>query len=168
MRPNAGFAMLEAMVALLLFSIGILGLLSLQTRAISTESYSQDRNRAALVADRCASQMQLQANRLAMTSGADSVAATLKGLCSDVWNKYLETPEQSRLPSDTQLVVGDPVWPNPMPSAATAGGPTFVPVSFDIKVTWTTPAPSAGTPAAQPTAAAPSQFVTTTTLLIPN
>jgi type IV pilus assembly protein PilV len=169
MRPGAGFAMLEVLVALLLFSIGILGLLGLQARAISVESYSEDRDHAALAADQCASQMQLQANRLTMTSGAASVAATLQSLCtSDGWKTYLQqTPAQSGLPNGTTLTVSDPVWPIPMPSSSNAGGPALVPVSFDIKVTWTTPASPAGTPAT-PSAAAQSQLVTTTTLLIPN
>ena len=71
-RAGGGFALLEVLVALLLFSFGILGLLGLQARAVSSESDAQDRNRAALIADRCASQMQLQASSLTMANGADA------------------------------------------------------------------------------------------------
>jgi type IV pilus assembly protein PilV len=170
-RPPAhGFALLEVLLALLLFSLGILGLLGLQAHAISSESDAQDRNRAALIADRCASQMQLQAHGLSMTSGAVNVAATLKSLCvSDAWSAYLQTPAQSGLPGNATLSVGDPVWRLGVPAAASAGGPALAPVSFDITVAWSTPArkTAGGAPSGQ-TAATPSQLVTTTTLLIQN
>ena len=140
-RPGAsggGFALLEALVALLLFSIGILGLLGLQARAISSESDAQDRNRAALIADRCASQMQLRANNL---TRAD-VATTVQGLCqSPAWLAYMSDPSQTGSGlSGAAITVGSANWPSPLPLPSSAGGPTFVPVWFAITVTWNAPA----------------------------
>ena len=167
---SGGFALLEVLVALLLFSLGILGLLGLQARAISTESDSQDRNRAALIADRCASQMQLQANSLTMSLGAANVAAALKGLCaSDAWKAYMQAPAQSGLPSGASITVGDAVWPLGVPSSSgSAGGSPLVPITFDITVTWAAPARQVTGAASGQAAPVPSQIVTATTLLIQN
>ena len=167
-RRGGGFALLEALIALLLFSVGVLGLLGLQARAISSENDAQNRDRAALIADRCASQMQLQANSLNMASGSANVAATLKNVCvSAAWSAYLQTPAQSGLPANATLSVGNPVWPHGVPAASNAGGPTLASVSLDITVAWSTPARNAITPSGTQ-AATPSQVVTTTTLLIQN
>ena len=58
-RRQRGVALLEVMVSILLFSIGLLGLLGLQARAISMSVDAEDRNRAALFANEIASSMWL-------------------------------------------------------------------------------------------------------------
>lgn len=46
-----GFTLLETLVALLIFSIGVLGVVALQARTIQLSVDGEDRNRAALLAD---------------------------------------------------------------------------------------------------------------------
>jgi len=55
-----GVALLEVLVSLLLFSLGILGLIGLQARAVSFSIDAEDRNRASLLANDVASAMWLQ------------------------------------------------------------------------------------------------------------
>lgn len=54
---QAGVALIEVLVSILLFSLGILGLIGLQTRAISLSVDAEDRNRAALIANDIATTM---------------------------------------------------------------------------------------------------------------
>ena len=54
-----GFALLEVLVSILIFSFGVLGLVGLQARAISLSTDAEDRNRAALLANDVASAMWL-------------------------------------------------------------------------------------------------------------
>jgi len=52
-----GFALLEALIAMLLFSVGILGMVAMQARAAQFSTDSEDRSRAALAANEIASWM---------------------------------------------------------------------------------------------------------------
>lgn len=54
---QSGVALIEVLVSVLLFSLGILGLIGLQTRAISLSIDAEDRNRAALIANDIAAVM---------------------------------------------------------------------------------------------------------------
>jgi type IV pilus assembly protein PilV len=54
--------MIEVLVAVLLFSLGILGLVGLQAQAIKYSVEAEDRNRAALLANEIASAMWLSNN----------------------------------------------------------------------------------------------------------
>ncbi|MGJ7509495.1 type IV pilus modification protein PilV [Variovorax sp. GT1P44] len=56
-RQQRGVAMIEVLVAVLLFSLGVLGLMGLQAQAIKYSVESEDRNRAALLANEIASAM---------------------------------------------------------------------------------------------------------------
>lgn len=56
-RSATGVALIEVLVSILLFSLGILGLIGLQTRAIRVSIDAEDRNRAALLADEIVTQM---------------------------------------------------------------------------------------------------------------
>jgi type IV pilus assembly protein PilV len=58
-RTQRGVALLESLMALLIFSVGLLGLLGLEARVMSTSSNSENRNRAAMLAGEVASQMWL-------------------------------------------------------------------------------------------------------------
>jgi type IV pilus assembly protein PilV len=150
-RAHAGFAMFEALVALLLFSFGILGLLGLQARAIATEGDADNRNRAALIADRCVSQMQLQAAQAAMTSGASDLA----GICAtDAWRRYVSDPKAGGLPGGAITITP------PAAYDVVAGGAPLAPVSVGIVIQWKPPARAAD--------AAASKLTTTATLLVQN
>jgi type IV pilus assembly protein PilV len=54
---QSGVALIEVLVSVLLFSLGILGLIGLQARAIGLSIDAEDRNRAALLANNIASTM---------------------------------------------------------------------------------------------------------------
>ena len=71
-HPQKGVALLEVLVAILLFSLGVLGLIGLQARAISSSIDADDRNRAALLANDIASLMWINKT---VTLGADTVSA---------------------------------------------------------------------------------------------
>jgi type IV pilus assembly protein PilV len=58
-RDQRGMALLECMMALLIFSVGLLGLLGLEARVMNTSTNSENRNRAAMLASEVASQMWL-------------------------------------------------------------------------------------------------------------
>jgi type IV pilus assembly protein PilV len=58
-RAQRGVALLESLMALLIFSVGLLGLLGLEARVMSTSVNSENRNRAAMLASEVASQMWL-------------------------------------------------------------------------------------------------------------
>lgn len=57
-RPHArGFSLVEVMVSLVLFSVGVLGVVGLQAKAMQFTAQAQDRSRAALLANELVSQM---------------------------------------------------------------------------------------------------------------
>ncbi len=58
-RAQRGMALLECLMALLIFSVGLLGLLGLEARVMNISVDSENRNRAAMLASEVASQMWL-------------------------------------------------------------------------------------------------------------
>jgi type IV pilus assembly protein PilV len=58
-RAQRGVALLECLMALLIFSVGLLGLLGLEARVMNISVDSENRNRAAMLAGEIASQMWL-------------------------------------------------------------------------------------------------------------
>lgn len=57
LATQTGVALIEVLVSILLFSLAILGLIGLQTRAISLSIDAEDRNRASLIANDIATAM---------------------------------------------------------------------------------------------------------------
>lgn len=57
---QAGFALIEALISILLFSVGVLGIVALQAKALQFSVDSEDRSRAALFANQIVSQMWAQ------------------------------------------------------------------------------------------------------------
>jgi len=58
-RNQSGVALLEALVSVLIFSFGVLGLIGLEARAIGFSVNAEDRNRATMLANDIASDMWL-------------------------------------------------------------------------------------------------------------
>jgi type IV pilus assembly protein PilV len=58
-HAQRGMALIECMMALLIFSVGLLGLLGLEARVMNTSTDSENRNRAAMLASEVASAMWL-------------------------------------------------------------------------------------------------------------
>lgn len=111
---EAGIALLEVLIAILVFSFGVLGLVGLQARAISFSVDAADRNRAALLANEIASTMWL-GNSVTVASGP--LAA---------WKARVADSSSGGLP-------------NGVGSVAAVSGTTN---SADIKITWKAPSRS--------------------------
>lgn len=58
-RVQHGMALIECLIAMLIFSIGVVGLMGLEAKAIHLSQDSEDRNRAAMLASEIASKMWL-------------------------------------------------------------------------------------------------------------
>jgi type IV pilus assembly protein PilV len=110
-RFAGGFALLEALLAIAIFSIGVLGLLGLEARAINYSLDAEDRNRASLLASEVASAMWANGN-------VTLPAATLAALQASASN-----PNKTGLPNGVLAVV---------PTAGTTN-------SADITITWQAP-----------------------------
>jgi len=59
-KRQRGVALIEVLMAVLIFSVGILGLVGLQSRAIQLSMDTEDRNRAALLANELVNEMWLR------------------------------------------------------------------------------------------------------------
>jgi type IV pilus assembly protein PilV len=87
-----GFTLIEVLVVLLLFSVGLLGLVGLQAKAMQVSVGSEDSTRAALLANELASQM-WGANSITLDAGA--IAA---------WNLRVADPTTAGLPNGAGTV----------------------------------------------------------------
>ena len=58
-RTQRGIALMECLMAMLIFSVGLLGLLGLEARVMNISTNSENRNRAAMIAGEVANQMWL-------------------------------------------------------------------------------------------------------------
>lgn len=90
-----GFMLLEVVVALILFSLGLVGMLKLQARASQVASASEDRNRAALLANEMVSSMWAQRN-LKVDDGTKST-----------WQGKVGDPQAGGLPNGSGAVTFD-------------------------------------------------------------
>lgn len=97
-RPAAGMTLIEVLVALLIFSFGVLGLVGLQGRALQYSTSAQDSNRAALLANEIAFQM-LNANTVDPANSAAAASAY------SAWQARVADPTQAGLPNGSGSVV---------------------------------------------------------------
>lgn len=83
-RRQHGAALLEALISILLFSLGVLGIVALQAKASQFSVDSEDRTRAALLANQIVSQMWAQQSTTldaaTLSSWQAQVSATGSGL----------------------------------------------------------------------------------------
>jgi type IV pilus assembly protein PilV len=91
-HAQSGLAILEVLIAVLLFSLGLLGLLGLQARAVSFSIDAEDRNRAALLANDAASIMWLKKS------------VTLSSTENDAWEARVAATTMSGLPDGEGLI----------------------------------------------------------------
>ncbi|NVM89226.1 type IV pilus assembly protein PilV [Variovorax sp. SG517] len=112
-RVQAGVALLEVLVAVLLFSLGLLGLIGLQARAVSFSVDAEDRNRAALLANEVVALMWLN-------QSTTVPAATLAA-----WKTRVSTPTTGGLPSGVGTVT-----------------PVGTGKAADVTITWQAPSSS--------------------------
>jgi type IV pilus assembly protein PilV len=93
LRMQAGMSLIEVLTALLIFSIGILGLVGLQTQAIQFSSGAEDSNRAALLANEIVTTMWI--NQSATVPAGDYTA----------WRARVADPTADGLPNGDGTVV---------------------------------------------------------------
>lgn len=75
---QTGVALLEVLVSILLFSLGVLGLIGLQARAISLSVDAEDRNRASLIANEIATTMWISKSATVATGPGSDWEARVK------------------------------------------------------------------------------------------
>ncbi|RYH20677.1 MAG: type IV pilus modification protein PilV [Alcaligenaceae bacterium] len=109
-RSQRGVALLEVLVSVLLFSLGILGLIGLQARAIGLSGEAEDRSRASMLANDIVSEVWLRREIAIPTSVVDE------------WRARVADATGAGLPEG----VG---------SYVPASGGTYA----DITITWKTP-----------------------------
>ncbi|VTU41090.1 type IV pilus modification protein PilV [Variovorax sp. PBS-H4] len=108
--------MIEVLVSILLFSLGILGLIGLQTRAMNFSVDAADRNRAALLANEIASTMWLNNSITVDTSTGTAWATRI----ADVSKDGLPSATATVVPVATLVNTADITieWSPPQRSAA--------------------------------------------------
>ena len=85
---SRGFMLIEVLISLMIFSLGVIGLMGMQARAIQAGTDAQDRDIAARLANQLASQMQIgrttDLSAANLTAWKDLVAAELPNGEGDV------------------------------------------------------------------------------------
>jgi len=115
-HAQRGMALLECLMALLIFSVGLLGLLGLEARVMNISTDSENRSRAAMLASEVASQMWLNNTVL-------STAPTIVAIAANAGNQT-----QGGLPGGVVTVTPVPLTTN----------------AADITVTWQEVSDTAG------------------------
>lgn len=93
-RPRqAGFSLIEVLVVLVIFSVGLLGVIAMQARATQISVGAEDSTRAALLANEVASAMW----------GANSVNLTAAVI--DAWNLRVANARERGVPNGAGTVV---------------------------------------------------------------
>ena len=115
-----GFTLLETLVAIVIFSIGMLGVVGLQARAIQYAVDGEDRNRAALL--------------------ADDVVATLwaNGVTSTAWGSGTSTGSATVVPTAAIDAWQDRVAATLPQGVGALTGPDANGV-FTVSITWRAP-----------------------------
>lgn len=76
-RSQQGMALIECLIAMLIFSIGVVGLMGLEAKAIHLSQDSEDRNRAAMLASEIASNMWLNSTIAPATPAYTALLASV-------------------------------------------------------------------------------------------
>lgn len=149
-----GFTMVEALVTVLIFAIGMLGVIGLQSLALASNSISSQRNSATVLALDMADRM--RANLAAVNGGAGTgydAAAAAAGACRSVYADAVSAPAactsdalaaddlydweaqiQQTLPSGAGAVCIDSTPEDGAPGAPACDG---LGRAYAIKVWWT-------------------------------
>jgi type IV pilus assembly protein PilV len=115
-QPQKGASLIEVLVAVLIFSFGLLGLVGLQSRAMQFAGDADGTNRAAALASELTSQMYI-------VGTGDPTNATL-ATAIPKWKTKVQTPASGGLPN------GD---------ATVSYTSTASPPVASIEITWATP-----------------------------
>jgi type IV pilus assembly protein PilV len=74
-KAQQGVFLIEALIGILIFSLGVLAMVALGTAAVSAQSDAQYRTEAANLANEIASEVALKANRVPQATPAATIAA---------------------------------------------------------------------------------------------
>ncbi|MFZ6754303.1 type IV pilus modification protein PilV [Undibacterium sp. Dicai25W] len=94
-RNQSGVLLIEVLVSLLIFSVGILGLIAMQAKATNSSYYSEDRGRASILASEIVASMWNQKT------------LSLPQATIDAWNARVKNSTVSGLPSANGTVAPD-------------------------------------------------------------
>jgi type IV pilus assembly protein PilV len=100
-RIQSGMTLIEVMVAVLIFSLGLLGLVGLQSRAVQLSTVAEDSNRAALLANEIASEI-LFKNK--PRGAAATTAVDLTGVGVSAWQGRVSDLTKNGLPNGSGVV----------------------------------------------------------------
>ena len=128
MKPNpkptprtaqSGMTLIEVLVAILIFSFGLIGLIGLQARAVQFSTSAEDTSRAALLAN------EIAASIMTTTKSGDPVSVSASAV--EGWQARASDARNGGLPNGT--------------AAVAASGNTA-----SITITWQPPSAASGTP----------------------
>lgn len=98
-RAQAGVSLIEVLVAILIFSFGIVGLMGLQARALLFSNSAEDTSRAALLANELGSAM--------VISNTVNPTALIPGGTYAAWQARVAAPTNGGLPSGVGTAVAN-------------------------------------------------------------
>ena len=78
-RSDGGYVLLEVLISILLFSLGVLGLITIQANAVQAAGEANMRAEAVFAANEITGRMWVDRSNLASSAGATSVAALPNG-----------------------------------------------------------------------------------------
>lgn len=120
-----GYVLLEALVALLIFSLGLLGMIGFQAASTRIATDSRFRTEAAILVDELISKMSVdQRSTVAARYAYDSVSG-VKGVAADAWFN--------------DRVVGASKLPNASAKVQVANGAALDTLTVTVTLTWTMP-----------------------------
>ncbi len=148
---RAGFSLVEVMVALMVISVGLLGIAKMQALALSSTSNARSRSLAALEAASLASTMRADRSYWTSTAADPNVAITTAPVGFTADDTALVAPgagcsSASACTNPAQLAAQDVTdWANALSTAIPGGAATIkctvatatVPTSCRITLTWT-------------------------------
>lgn len=145
-----GYVLLEALVALLIFSLGLLGMIGFQAASTRIASDSRFRTEAAILVDELISKMSVdQRSTVAAKYVYDSVSG-VKGTASDAWFN--------------DRVVGSSKLPNASAKVDIANGAALDTLTVTVTLTWKLPGATKSGASAKEKEQAEGRYVTNTLL----
>lgn len=93
LRDKKGFTLLEVMITMVIFAIGLLGLASMQVMAIKGNSFGQQMTAASTLAQNQLEEM--RQNTGALTNGNDTVTDQNGTIYARTWTVTPNTPQTS-------------------------------------------------------------------------
>jgi len=122
LRSQQGFMLLEVLVALLIFALGVLGLVGLQANAVKQVGDAKYRTDAAMLADDLVGQMQVSARDSASLSAAFN---STNGTAYPAWKaRVVAALPGAGNTGNAPTVTLTPIAPLPALLGAVASGPT--------------------------------------------